>query len=66
MNKEELIKELNRLAELNELSNPIAASVLYTLSGLCLTDNEGLISIETERINNHFLTNLQKLNKDEN
>lgn len=66
MNKETLIKELNRLAELNETTNPIAASVLYTLSGLCATDKEILISIEADSINNHFLTQLQKLNKHEN
>lgn len=61
MDKETLIKELNRLAEANEQTNPVAASVLYTLAGLCVMDDEHLISIETERINNHFLTQLQKL-----
>lgn len=59
MDKETLIKELNRLAEANETTNPIAASVLYTLSGLCLTDNEALIAISTHKINEHFLKQLQ-------
>lgn len=60
MNKETLIKELNRLAEANEITNPIAASVLYTLSGLCLTDNESLIAISTNKINEYFLTQLKQ------
>lgn len=59
MDKETLIKELNRLAEANETTNPIAASVLYTLSGLCLTGNEALIAISTHKINEHFLKQLQ-------
>lgn len=59
MDKETLIEELNRLAEANETTNPIAASVLYTLSGLCVMDKEYLIAIETESINNHFLTQFQ-------
>lgn len=65
MDKETLIKELNRLAEANELTNPIAASVLYTLAGLCVTDSEALLAIETNRINNHFITHLRKLTNNE-
>lgn len=65
MDKLTLIKELNRLAELNETTNPIAASVLYTLSGLCATDKEILISIEADSINNHFVTQLRKLTHNE-
>lgn len=65
MDKKTLIKEINRLAEANESTNPIAASVLYTLSGLCVMDNEYLIAIETEKINNFFLTQLQKQTNNE-
>lgn len=65
MDKETLIKELNRLAEDNEQTNPIAASILYTLSGLCVTDAEELLAIETEKINNFFIKHLRKLINDE-
>lgn len=60
MDKQTLIKELNRLAEANEQTNPVAASVLYTLSGLCLTDNEALIAISTNKINDYFINQLNK------
>lgn len=60
MNKQTLIEELNRLAEANETTNPIAASVLYTLSGLCLTGNEALIAISTNKINDYFIKQLNQ------
>lgn len=60
MDKETLIKKLNQLAEANEKTNPIAASVLYTLSGLCIMDKEHLIAIETDKINDYFITQLNK------
>lgn len=62
MNKEKLIKELTQLAEANEITNPIAASILYTLAGLCITDAEAILAIETEKINNHFINQLKQIN----
>lgn len=65
MDKETLIKELETLGDLNAQSNPIAASVIYTLAGLLITNDEGLIAIECERITDIFLTQLRKLNTNE-
>jgi hypothetical protein len=59
MTKGELYNELERLADLNIESNPIAASILCTLCGLLILDKEDMLAIYTAQIN-EFMINKNK------
>lgn len=60
MDKETLIKELARLAELNETTNPYASTILYTLSSLCMDNNEELLVATMDKTNDIFLNHLKQ------
>lgn len=62
MEKIELIHQLQSLAEANEKSNPIAASVIYTLCGLLYTNDEGILAAITQQINNFYLDKYNEQN----
>jgi hypothetical protein len=66
MTREELAKELERLGDINAEINPVAASILFTLSGLIITETEMLLAIETHKINDEFIKQLKNLTNNEN
>jgi hypothetical protein len=66
MTREELAKELERLGDINAEINPVAASILFTLSGLIITETEMLLAIETHKINDKFIKQLKNLTNNEN
>lgn len=62
MDKEMLIKELVKLGELNELSNPHISTILFTLATLAEADKEWLLSVlvqTADKINDIFLNQLK-------
>jgi len=65
MTREELAKELEKLGDINSESNPVAASVLFTLSGLIICEEEMLLAIEANKINDKFLNQLKRLTDNE-
>lgn len=59
MDKQTLIKELNQLAEANELTNPHASTILYTLASLCGEEKEIMLVETADKINDIFLNQLK-------
>lgn len=59
MTKDELIKRLDELGNLNAKSNPLAAGVLFALSGLCIDNNEYLLAEAIMPLVNEYLSNLK-------
>lgn len=61
MDKETLIKELARLAELNETTNPCISSILYTLASLCMSNDEELLFDTFDKVNDIFINQLKQI-----
>lgn len=58
MNKEILIEKLEQLGDLNAKTNPIVAGILFTLAGLCMTEEEHILAsicknIVDEKLQSH-------------
>lgn len=64
MTKDELINELDQLANKNIKSHPGVSGILYTLGGLVALDLENLLAIKAREINEYMLNNFNnKLNQ---
>lgn len=59
MDKKTLINELTRLAQANELTNPHASTVLYTLASLCTSGNEIMLIDTVDKVNDIFINQLK-------
>lgn len=64
MTKDELINELDQLANKNIKSHPAVSGILYTLGGLVALGLENLLVIEAQKISEYILNN--KLNQPTN
>jgi len=55
MNRDELYRHLYTLAEANKESNPFAASILFTLAGLVVMEEEHKLAVFSSIIANQML-----------